>query len=359
MTCTKTVFSPVGPCCGGEEFCKAWPKIDWNRTTWLVRTPDAELLQQETGTQKRSGLLNPNTWNSVSYVLHGPGAHPSEAEVGTAYEVPGPDVEFGVGAFWFRGDEYIAYHNGSCVWQVQNREELLAQNIAILGVTKTFPEGSGALFNPASWYMASEFVLTPEQLAVWHSRQFRVPEVVSVFEGFPYYGGGGEVYDNDQYVSLRDVITALACVWLPALEARDDISNFISPAEQNGRMYQPLDLINAFRNRDSEDWPNNSTLYKPTALDIAASAALTPGFLFGFVTDSRSPMYGEFTCFEGGIYEDGGEGVDAADPVLQSTPWELTSGDSMTAEFEFVNRFERTTDDESLPEWIELELIRI
>lgn len=352
--CVKHVFHPTGPCCGEHALCLRFPTIDWNRTSWLVRMPDAVQIQKETVHVRRNGSLNSNTWSYDEGQIEGWTAHPSEAEVGTDYEIFGPDTLFGAAGYFYRGDEYIAQHAGSCLWRVHNREELILNNVALIGLTKAMSHGD------FSWLMAANFLLTAEQLAYWYEFDVRTPDIVSTVNGHPYYGGGGEINPNGTYVGLRDILSRLVCYWLPLFESRDDLSDPDDMALTNGPGWLVMQIVNTLRAHDPATWPNSAYLYKPSALDLAGSAALSPGFLFGVANDTRSPLYGQLTCFEGGLFEDGGQGEDgAADPVLQSVPWELTSGAEVLAEFGHINRFERTNDNDTLPAWIELELIRI
>lgn len=348
--CVKTVFHPTGPCCGENALCNRWPKIDWNRTTWLVRTPDASALSVDTVYGRRTGLLNFYTWNSDAADVEGWTAHESEAEVGQVM-ITGGDTIFGPSGYWYRGDEYLSRHNGSCAWQIFNREELLYDNLALiraeLDAIRPGP------FATQFWFIPARGILSAEQLAAWRSRTVITPEVGFVFEGVPFFNGGTESL-NTVFVAVREVLQALTCDLLPELESRADIVDLVDLQD----LSQPpgvLQIVRDFRERDPSTWPNNGYLYKPTAVDLAASFMLRPGFLFGVVSDTRSPLNGQFTCFEGAEYTEDGDNA----PYLQSTPWELTSGDDIQAEFDFTNRFERTNDNSTLPEWIELELVRV
>lgn len=364
--CVKTVFHPTGPCCGDAGLCLRWPAIDWNRTTWLVRTPAANWIQEETYSVRKLTSFNPSTNLHdfvVNNVVTGWTSHPSEADVGTGFVISGPDVTFRAPAYWFRGGEYVARHVGHCTWQVLNREKLLTTSVAQLQIVKLI--GGVEKY----WFLSAYGLTTPEQRAVWEARLMRIPTIASVLIGtdgvaYPYFGGGGSLFTNVYHFGIRDVLERLACYWLPSWESRSDIVLRIGSGALQTDLgpdgFNLLSLLQAFRSRDSATWPGNSSLYKPTALDVAASVALSPGFLFSIVSDKRSPLYGAFVPLDDGLYTDGGTGVGgAADPILQSTPWQLTSGSDVVAEFGTVNRFNRTNGNDTLPAWVELELIRI
>lgn len=348
--CQKTVWNPTGPCCGENALCKRWPAVDWNRTTWLVRTPNAQTLVQDTVYGRRTGLLNSWTWAAEDNQVLGWTAHESESDVGQV-QIFGGDTIFGPSGYWYRGDEYLAVHNGSCSWQVSNREELLYESLALFWAELT--EVRPGPFATKFWFISARNILTQQQLDFWHQFSVLFPAVGFVFEGVPYTDDGTP-FQNERYVSVRDVLQRLACDTLPVLEARTDIVSLVDLQD----LSQPpgvLQILNQFRDRDPATWPHNGSLYKPTALDLAGSFMLRPGFLFGVVTDPRSPLRHSFTCFEGGVYQPDGDHA----PFLVSVPWELTSGAEVTAVFGVTNRFERTNDDTTLPDWIELELVRV
>lgn len=342
--------NPAHPCCNANVLCKRWPKIDWSAFTWLVRTPDAAHLRRDAVNGRRSGLLDRNTWNSTDSNVIGWTAHDDESAVGLQM-ITGGDTIFGPSGYWFRGGEFLAQHNGGCSWLTYNREELIYRNLALFRVELS--EVRPGPFATAFWFVPASDVLTADQLAEWDSRTIDLPVVGFTFEGVPYESGQSQISNELLYIGVRDLLPQLTCIFLPALEARTDI---VAKVDLQDLSQPPgvLSIIDDFRSRDSATWPNNGFLYKPTALELAASFMLRRGFLFGIVDDIRSPLHGQFTCFEGASYSQDGD----ANPFLQSTPWESISGE-IRAELGVVNRLERTNDTGSLPEWIELELVRI
>ena len=73
-------------------------------------------------------------------------------------------------------------------------------------------------------------------------------------------------------------------------------------------------------------------------------------------SDPRSPFFRQFVIYEGGQFDSETIG-DITTTWLVSTPWELVSGDATNPSFGQSLRFERTDNNDTLPAWIELELI--
>lgn len=361
-SCKRPVFFPGGPCCGGAV-CLKWPKIDWSAFTWLVRHPNArQILQNRSNSRRGAFDVASNMFGYITDELRGFTAHENFSQVGTDFQIFGPDVIFGPGAEWYRGGEYLSQYSGNCSWRVHNRERLFHGRLAVISVVVLrFGWKVENVFYHS--FVASPFTLLEQStIDEWLSKEVRVPALYRTFTGtdettgrtvvLEYYIAEAEsVYQNDRYVSGRDVLKRLACHWVPFFDAAGDI-----PREMRGDLFGSFfHTLNNLRDRDPATWPGHEWLYKPNALDVAASMFLEPGFVFGFVSDKRSPLFGQFTCLEGATY--------AADepnpPFAVSVPWDLTTGPEVVAELGFTNRFERNDSQHWLPEWLELELVRV
>lgn len=345
--CFKTLFNPAGPCCGSNSLCIRWPEIDFANVKWKVTTPDAEWLDVDTTITRRTGLINYYTWNAESDEITGSTSHPSIDDAGTDYLIAN-NVGFGPRAHWYRGGSYLAQHSGNCLWSIYNREELVHKQVAIVRVELSYLRSFFDSSQPAIFMAGAQSLLTPEQLAFWTSKSARVPEIFEIFNGVPFPNGqSGELVENQNFVGLSDVLSRLACYWLPFFAESN------SPAYDTNYVF-PVSLLTNLRSMDPSTWPGIDWLYQPTALELAASQQLSPGMLFGVLDDARSPLHGQFLPFEGATW--GTSGDPELPPFVLSVPWELSTG-AIRAELGFVNRWERTNENAALPDWIEIELV--
>jgi hypothetical protein len=352
MSCERPVFFPGGPCCGGaNSFCSRWPNIDFSRLRWIVRMPSAESGHERSvqyafdgGRLEYPRLAIPG--NRFSYV--GAVALTNSIDPPTPDIVVFQEVYGGTFANWIRGGRFVAAHNGACQWFVRCRERLCPGVFALAIMFK-------ADHDPQGWFPAANVILEV------------AGDPPTEFDLANFSGGSLMRYPSGSanpqfYVSWRDVLKAAECNWLPKVRAMgwDYLSESTSAIDLG--LKRRLELANdAIRNPFS-----GGTHYEPTAIDLASDGLITEGISFGIVSDPRSPLFGQFTIFDGGTRLHDFDGEPAEDGlawfqwyfsgVLQSVPWVLTSGSDVVAEIGFVNRFERNDDNSTLPAWVELEL---
>lgn len=324
--CVKHIHHPTGPCCGTLGLCKRFPSIDWNRTAWKLVHPGAK-------------------WAEILYVQHSHG---------------GPVVNFGPGdpdngKYSYSGimngvnDVLLSWHGyhmpagvfrssgvSACNWQVQCRERLCPRSYLLAFADGTDDE------------LTAEFIVSDPQL--WEMYRATSTNVASPITGpFDYET---ELVGNNRFYNWRNVLRSAECVVLPAMR---DAGAVITPQESiEGGLLLRLELARTLIDTPATDLP----WLTPTWMDRAVAFTLSGGITFGVEFDERSPYFNTLIISEGGQYDSETIG-DVTTTWLASTPWELVSGDSSLATFGQTLRFERTDDNDTLPAWVELELIRI
>lgn len=342
--CQKTLFHPTGPCCSGENaLCNYFPRVDWSRSTWLVRMPRAKLATEFSWYQvlgEWRGARGERPSTGFSYVGSVPQYGPGPPILG--------DIVFGPvfgssRAVHITGGEYIAEHTSPCRWNVRCKEPLCPGAFALARAE-----------NPSApvptWYVRADHVLntaTDPDFGDWDAFAYWQ----DFFGGteFEIIATGGN--NPDYYVSWRRVLKAAECSWIPTWSAQgwELTRGFFADGSIDGGLVAHLDAAaDAIRNPRSLGYG----FYKPTALDLAISWRLGFGFSFGVEADRRSPRFGEFTIREGGTYVEQEYGM----PWMFSTPWVCETGE-VVAEFGRVNRFVREDNNDTLPAWVEIELI--
>jgi hypothetical protein len=152
--------------------------------------------------------------------------------------------------------------------------------------------------------------------------------------------------------SWRAILKAAECSVLPALR---DAGVQVSPEEsiEGGLLYRLQNALDVIQS-PATDLP----WLHPHSIDRAVAFTLTGGIRFGVEFDKRSPYYRQLVIYEGGLFDS--ETIDDVTTTwIVSSPWTLVSGDADSLGYGLPLRFERTDDNDCLPAWIELELIRI
>lgn len=344
LMCMKTVFNPVGPCCGGVNgLCHYFPSVDWSKSTWLVRMPRTRFAEERHagylyGTFR--GTIVPETFrgDEFSYVGSAPKYAPGP---------PGPNDEifpevFGATtAFHVHGGEYIASHAGGCDWDVNCRERLCPGTFAL---ATAYNQNSAVTY----WYLAANHIFGMAGIP-----EFNDWEAFAFFTGRDFYSYVGFA-NPGYYVSWRRVLKAYECEWKPTWTAEGwELTPDLATSIDGGLYARAALADSTVRNPSFLGYG----FYKPRAMDLAVSWTLFPGLKFGVVNDARSPLHGQFVISQGGdfAFESTENGVES---WIVSTPWRLESGETV-AEYGAINKFVRTDDNDTLPAWVELELIRI
>jgi hypothetical protein len=291
---------------------------------------------------------NPGTGDGI--LAFGPREPVTEVEYEAQQGVSGPGP-----TYFFPGDEYLALHSAeTCVWECWNREMLGYPGYGLMVVVKNTFEGE-------RWWYVSAKHMSVDTLAFF-DYGYSFPEIYGVPDGRIPIDPPFEAYRPDTPVGFRwrDVMKEAECRFLPAMRARSDVIS-IHPQNMSpgGSLLGHLENARAlFASQDYLNNVNAKYLYKPSKMDIAASFAMSAGMTFGIVKDSGSPLYRQFTIFDGGVYEDF---YVPPDPIPKSrlieSAWRLTTGE-FRAEFGHVNRFERVLPLYYLPDWVELTLHR-
>lgn len=341
--CMKTVFNPVGPCCGGGNgLCHYFPKVDWSKSTWLVRMPRARLAEERKatyhyGVYRGSRIPDPEipSWSyAASVPQYAPGPPTPDDSIF-------PEVLGSTRAFHIHGGEYLSTHSGGCQWGVLCRELLCPGTFAI-----------GAAYNSGApvtyWYLAANHIFgisgVPD-FGDWEAfAYFTGPDFIEYVEGAnPGY-----------FVSWRRVLKAFECEWKPTWTAEGwELVDELATTIDGGLFARAAQADSAVR----QPTFSGTGFYKPRPMDLAVRWTLADGLAFGVINDERSPLYGQFVISQGGefAFESTEEGVES---WIISTPWELETGE-LIAEYGITNRFVRNDDNDTLPVWVELELIRI
>lgn len=158
--------------------------------------------------------------------------------------------------------------------------------------------------------------------------------------------------EGNFFFPWRLILRGAECVVLPALRA-DGVQIFPDEGIEGGLLFR-LEAARQLVNTPATDLP---WLF-PKWIDRAVAFTLSGGIAFGVESDRRSPYFNQLVISEGGQYES--ETIDdVTTRWLVSTPWELVYGDASSPAYGDTLRFERTDDNDTLPAWIELELIRI
>lgn len=363
--CDRQQWGPAGGCCGSAAPCLQFAAVNWNRCTWLVRQPAAVAMEERYAEFGYSGspLIfvpddNPET-NAGTYYAYAVVIQLDPIPLNDDPEHSG--VLIGWHGYHVRGGEFAAVRQTNpCHWIASTRERLCP--------------GLGGLARVESanqkWYPDRQQI-TP-YVAEWSRWQGQVPagDTWERVSGSGYDPAAGTNYDGlGWYQNWRHILQAAECLWLPEQSAAGFGVYGLSGIEGGllTRLEAARELLQYRLEPTAENvaWWRQRGWYKPTALDLAAGWTLSGGLEFGVVSDRRSPLYGQFCIWEGGMLqrEDGvlteyQSQVDGLEYWLHSSPWELVSGSAVVAEFGHVNRFERTNDNDALPAWVELELVR-
>lgn len=353
MVCSHQLFHPTDPCCGERVLCRAFPRVDWSRFTWLVTTPDAEQIFNVEPEFWRTELVGPelifagggggNYWLTESNQLRGFVADLEEPPCGGSGGGGGGGFEevpyWGAWHYLYRGDQYLARHGGHCVWGVWNREQLYPTGVELIVAWKDCGGGTVTF-----WRIGGHTLLNPDQKSRWAEYE------ILNFSGLV---SANQIDGEPLYAGWFDLFKQIQCVWVPQLEARPDIIQVSDGEERDFLQQLAAGKLSLQSGEGLRLLPNNDVLYNPTALEIVAAGRLSPGMSFGVVSDRRSPLFGEFHIFEGATMDDDG---DPDDQWIVGVPWHRVTG-PVTAELGVVHRFERTNDNRSLPAWVTLEMV--
>ena len=250
------------------------------------------------------------------------------------------DVLFSWHGYHMPAGVFLSENTDPCQWLVSCRERLCPREY-LLAVAI----GSDAVLNAVS------IVAEPNP---WESyRQPSGPDS-SITMG-PFFlwnentsSGGGAL----GFRSWRSILKAAECSVLPPLKAAGFLL-FPEEGIEGGllfRLEQAREML--------QSWDPAPPYAMATAMDRAVAFTLSGGIRFGVESDPRSPYWNQLVIFEGGEFES--ETVDDMTTTwLVSSPWTLVSGDADLPTFGAALRFERTDDNDTLPPWIELELVRI
>lgn len=353
--CTKTLWHPTGPCCSESSHCGKFPKIDFAKVRWIVRVPSAvtahELFAYNWFDGGRREYPKPGTdyWAYSGVMESNTTAGPPAADV-----VVFPEVFVSSSATWICGGQYIGNHSGQCQWSVRCKEELCPGTVALCAVYNQN-------WNPQIWYPPAADILgvngAPAPDAADYGR-FDAAGVLTRYTGLVNPG---------YFVSWKRILQAAECTWLPQWNAAGWEFGEAEVGTIQGGLKRRL--------REAETILHGTqtvqtSVLNPTAIDLATDFTLTGGLNFGIQTDPRSPFYGQFVIYSGSTFESVGDPPSgptltpqwwawANDRVMTSTPWHLVSGSEVSAELGVTNRWERTDDNTTLPDWIELTLVRI
>lgn len=364
--CSGIKFHPTDPCCSAAVICRAFPAIDWGQFAWRVTMPAALHVDNIRVAQHGwpgSPLVtvdnDPAPDDFYSYVgavcqneadQEYPLYEPSDA----SEQVIVPDTLEGGGFnYHIFGGQFVGRYASACTWNVWCRERLCPPLFALVLVDKGgffwFVNKDhmviGADPYPVEW--TARRVIHSDFLTEEYDERFPPPEAV--------YGTAGLT----SWTNWRHILKRAECVFLPAQAARG--FGVLPVTSIEGGPMARLELAeSAIRQGLPENHPAR-WFYAPKALDVAVAWTLSGGFDFGVISDTRSPLYGQFVIHAGGRYLLEPSPIDGEPDSysLQSSPWELVNRPAVVAELGEVNRFERTDDNDTLPAWIEIDLIRI
>lgn len=346
MTEFKRLWNPDSPCWNVLSHCKAFPEVDWNNCAWMVTTPDANLVEQRLTFNRYEGSTavfseagdGPYAWNEMfAGNFERLTVDQVAALTGTLYD-PDEDPEFSFfsnNAYHFRAGKFLAQYLGNCQWLVNNREELYPRSVVDFRVAHS-RTGTAGKFNVPIGYFTD--VTVPPLMA----KMF--PNTLEPFADYV-------IEPHNLFASWRDILRGLECELSPLVEANGWTFEFVPggtgralTAWQNARS-----AINA-----GPVW--NTVFATPNAMDVAVNFAMLSGIECGIEYHRDSPFYGQFCIYTGGKFKASTDPSFGGLSIIQKS-YELTSGNSVVAQLGVRNRFERTTDLEMLPEWLELELI--
>ena len=321
--CNKTLFHPTAPCCGAGGLCLRFPSIDWNRIGWTPHHPGAEWAEVLYVPKSHGGPV-------VNFGAGDPdnGKYSYSGLVGST-----GGVLFSWHGYHMPAGDFYSENVSPCQWLVACRERLCPWQYR-LAICSAHPLNADSFVSDPSWKtyrgMADEFA-------------------DPVSGPFEYYTHGGF---GNKFFSWRSILKAAECSVLPELRSQ---GFDIIPQEdiEGGLLYR---LENAKTLIDS---PAAGLPYaRPTAMDRAVAFTLSGGIRFGVEPDRRSPFYNQLVIFEGGQFAS--ETVeDVTTRWLVSTPWKLVSGDPDLLKLGAVLKYQRTDNNDTLPPWLELELVRI
>lgn len=355
MTCERPLWHPTCDCCCGTElsFCAKWPKIDWGSYTWKMRMPSAasghERFVQyafDDGRLEYPRIAIPgNRYSYVGAVALTPSAAPPTPGVVVLPEVFGSSF-----ANWIREGQYRTFYQGNCQWFARCRERLCPGTFALAIMTN-------AAHNPTTWWPAANVILG---VSGEPSTQFNLANFQFGFNVYP-----AQSANPNFFVGWREVLQAAECVWLPQVRSQGWEYFPGSTSAIDLGLMRRLEIARESLNSPAATYAH----YAPNAMEIAVDGLISEGITFGFVSDTRSPLFGQFTIFSGGERLHDFDSEPAEDgpgwnqwfqqSILRSVPWSLTSHATVEPELDRVHRFERTDDNTTLPDWIELELVRI
>ncbi len=323
--CQKNVFHPTGPCCGATGLCKRFPSIDWNKTAWKMVHPGAKWAEQ---------LYVPHS-HGGPVVSFGPG-DPNNGKYsysGTA--PPTHDALYSWHDYYMPAGVFRSFNVASCKWQVDCRERQCPYQYLL-----AWTETTGVSLK------AEDFV---QEESPWE--MYRIPSYPTAD---PINGPFvlAQKREGNFFFSWRSILRGAECVVLPALRAQG-VQIFPDEAIEGGLLFR-LEAARQLVNTPATDLP---WLF-PHWIDRAVAFTLSGGITFGVESDRRSPYFNQLVVSESGQYDS--ETIDDVTTTwLASTPWELVSGNANSPAFGQTLRFERTDDNDTLPAWLELELIRI
>lgn len=344
--CTKTVFHPTGPCCSHVGLCQRWPGIDWRRAGWLVRIPNALWREVRFAKDGYPGSPKVQPDGETEYWAYNAASPLYDSEPSPGDEVL-LNLLFSHHSYFVRGGEYRSSHAGSCRWSVQCRERLCPGSASLMLVNLP-----GII-----WFVSHQHFVPME--FDWIGARGPLNHLSDPITGpfaFVDMSWLTETWagNADAFISWRNILKAAECSFLPSLQVRGLEYGNDSAVEGGllSRLNSATDLLRRL-GTEAANVPEHSW-YRPTAMDLSVAWTLSGGLSFGIESDQRSPLWNQFTIFEGGLTDTDGETSWATE-----TPWVLTSGSDVVAQFGVVNRFERTDDNDTLPRWVELELVRL
>lgn len=321
--CNKTLFHPTAPCCGGGGLCLRFPSIDWNRIGWLLHHPGAKWAEVLYASKSHGGPR----------ITFGPG-DPDNGKFSYSGTIGSfHDVLFSWHGYHMPSGTFFSENTAACQWIARCRERLCPYQYRLANSTENLLSAETIAGGRHEWE---------------RYRGTSNPDADIVAGPFTFWDNFG----GESFTSWRDILKAAECSILPALRSQ---GLEITPQEdiEGGLLYR---LENA---RTLIDRPAAGLPYaRATAIDRAVAFTLSGGVRFGVESDRRSPFFGQLAIFEGGQFAS--ETVeDVTTRWLVSTPWKLVSGDPESLKLGAVLKYERTDNNDTLPPWLELELVRI
>lgn len=322
--CQKNVFHPTGPCCGTAGLCHRFPSIDWNRAGWLLRHPGAKWAEQlyakksYGGPTVNFGIGDPDN-GKFSY---------------SGIMPPNSNVLFSWHTYHMPAGVFQSTNTAACQWLISCRERLCPHRYLL------------ALVDSGGFQLTANNIVTDS--IPWEMYRVMTDEdadpVTGPF-GFVLHGQGNDCF------SWRSILKAAECSVLPALQ-NAGVQVFPEESIEGGllhRLDQARQIVSS--------WNPAPPYAQATAMDRAVAFTLSGGIRFGVESDQRSPFFNQLVIYEGGQFAS--ETVDdLTTRWLVSTPWTLVSGNPDLLTFGAVLKFERTDDNDCLPQWIELELVK-